>query len=156
MQYGEHIGVDFRINDLDKLKEMIQQKQNEITKRIEDARKTQTEQRKLERKLERKQKQGIEETLKAVVRKCWIVDIGSPAANVTVILGMQMTPEGKVKPGSVRLVSSSGGSESATKHAFQSAKRAILRCQKGGYDLPAEEYEMWRDIEIIFNPEHLR
>ncbi|MGB1483151.1 MAG: cell envelope integrity protein TolA, partial [Paracoccaceae bacterium] len=97
-----------------------------------------------------------EDTLRVAVQKCWVVDIGSAAANVTVVLGMQMTPEGKVKPGSLRLVSSQGGADSATKTAFQAARRAVLRCQKGGYNLPTEKYEHWREIEMTFNPEKMR
>ena len=97
-----------------------------------------------------------EDTLRVAVQKCWVVDIGSPAANVTVVLGMQMTPEGKVKPGSLRLISSQGGADSAAKTAFQAARRAVLRCQKGGYNLPTEKYEHWREIEMTFNPEKMR
>jgi len=67
-----------------------------------------------------------------------------------------MTPEGKVKPGSLRLVSSQGGADSATKTAFQAARRAVLRCQKGGYNLPTDKYEHWREIEMTFNPEKMR
>lgn len=100
--------------------------------------------------------QTEEDTLRVAVQKCWVVDIGSPAANVTVVLGMQMTPEGKVKPGSLRLVSSQGGADSAAKTAFQAARRAVLRCQKGGYNLPTEKYEHWREIEMTFNPEKMR
>lgn len=100
--------------------------------------------------------QTEEDTLRVAVQKCWVVDIGSPAANVTVVLGMQMTPEGKVKPGSLRLVSSQGGADSAAKIAFQAARRAVLRCQKGGYNLPTEKYEHWREIEMTFNPEKMR
>ena len=71
---------------------------------------------------------------------------------MTVVLGMQMTPEGKVKPGSLRLISSKGGTQAATKTAFQAARRAILRCQKGGYNLPEEKFEYWKEIEMTFNP----
>ena len=96
-----------------------------------------------------------EETLRLAVQKCWVVDIGSPAAQVTVTLGMQMTPKGKVKPGSLRLISSYGGTYSASKIAFQAARRAILRCQKGGYAVP-ESVVNNTEIVMIFNPERMR
>jgi hypothetical protein len=91
-------------------------------------------------------------TFDRAIKKCWVVDVGSSAAGVTVVLGMQMTPEGKVKPGSLRLISSKGGTQAATKTAFQAARRAILRCQKGGYNLPEEKFEYWKEIEMTFNP----
>lgn len=40
--------------------------------------------------------------------------------------------------------------------AFEAARRAILRCGATGYDLPAEKYGQWRDIEMTFNPEKMR
>jgi hypothetical protein len=96
-------------------------------------------------------KQEIKKFVRAI-KKCWVVDVGSPAAGVTVVLGMQMTPNGKVKPGSLRLISSTGGTVAAAKIAFQAARRAILRCQKGGYNLPEEKFEYWQEFEMVFNP----
>ena len=96
-------------------------------------------------------KQEIKKFVRAI-KKCWVVDVGSPAAGVTVVLGMQMTPNGKVKPGSLRLISSTGGTEAAAKIAFQAARRAILRCQKGGYNLPEEKFAYWKEFEMAFNP----
>ena len=96
-------------------------------------------------------KQEIKKFVRAI-EKCWVVDVGSPAAGVTVVLGMQMTPNGKVKPGSLRLISSTGGTVAAAKIAFQAARRAILRCQKGGYNLPEEKFAYWKEFEMAFNP----
>ena len=96
-------------------------------------------------------KQEIKKFVRAI-KQCWVVDVGSPAARVTVVLGMQMTQNGKVKPGSLRLISSKGGSEAAAKIAFQAARRAILRCQKGGYNLPEEKFAYWKEFEMAFNP----
>ena len=94
-----------------------------------------------------------EDGLRDDVQACWIVDDGSLVSQVTVTVAMSMTPEGKVKGGSLRLISGEGGSDRAKKIAFEAARRAILRCQKKGYDLPKEKYDHWREIEIIFDPE---
>ena len=99
--------------------------------------------------LTKDEKEGLRDDVQA----CWIVDEGSLVSNVTVTVAMSMTPEGKVKGGSLRLISGEGGSDRAKKIAFEAARRAILRCQKKGYDLPKEKYEHWREIEIIFDPE---
>ena len=42
------------------------------------------------------------------------------------------------------------------KQAFEAARRAIIRCGSSGFDLPAEKYGHWRDIEMTFNPERMR
>ncbi len=99
---------------------------------------------------------GEEDALRVSVQACWVVDVGSQAANVTVTLGMSMDQGGKVVPGSLSLISAKGGDEPASKAAFEAARRAVLRCQKGGYPLPVEKYEHWRNIEMTFNPEKMR
>ncbi|MDV4145756.1 energy transducer TonB [Shimia sp. FJ5] len=98
---------------------------------------------------------GEKDALRISVQNCWVVDVGSQAANVTVTVAMNMTREGKVD-GAISLLRAEGGDDQATKVAFEAARRAILRCQKGGYKLPIDKYEHWREIEITFNPEKMR
>jgi len=100
--------------------------------------------------------QGERDALRVAVQDCWVVDVGSQAANVTVTLAMSMARDGTVETNSLRLLSASGGDAQAAEVAFQAARRAILRCQKDGYDLPDEKYAQWREIEMTFNPEQMR
>ncbi|SEV89289.1 Cell division and transport-associated protein TolA [Cognatiyoonia koreensis] len=96
------------------------------------------------------------EGFRVAVNACWNVDPGSVAARVTVVAAFSLTPEGKVEANQVRLVSSEGD-QSAVDTAFQAARRAILRCQgQTGYDLPAEKYGQWKDVEITFDPSGMR
>ena len=90
------------------------------------------------------------------VRQCWVVAVGSQAANVTVTVGFSLDPNGVVVPGSLKMLGSEGGDGTAAKTAFEAARRAVLRCQKGGYDLPSEKYAQWRDVEMTFNPKDMR
>lgn len=90
------------------------------------------------------------------VQGCWVVDVGSQAANITVTVGFSLTQEGKVESNSVRLIAAEGEPQSAVETAFQTARRAVLRCQKGGYALPKDKYETWRDVEMTFNPKDMR
>ncbi len=95
------------------------------------------------------------EGFRVAVNACWNVDPGSVAARVTVEVGFSLDPGGRVT-GDVRLLGSDGDS-SATDTAFQAARRAILRCQgQGGYDLPAEKYEQWKEVVITFDPSGMR
>ncbi|ETW11317.1 hypothetical protein ATO8_17655 [Roseivivax marinus] len=99
---------------------------------------------------------GEKDALRLAVQSCWVVDVGSQAANVTVVVGMDMARDGTVVQESMRLVSSSGGEGAAVETAYQSARRAILRCQRGGYDLPPEKYDQWDELEISFDPSGMR
>ena len=94
--------------------------------------------------------------LRLSVQKCWVVDSGSRAANVRLTISMSMNPDGTAKRNSLKLKSSKGGSEGDVQTAFQAARRAILRCQKKGYDLPEDKYDHWREIEVTFDPKNMR
>lgn len=94
------------------------------------------------------------DSFRVAVNSCWNVDPGSVAARVTVEVGFNLTREGRVD-GEPRLISSSGD-QSATNTAFESARRAILRCQGSGYQLPADKYDQWREVVITFDPSGMR
>jgi len=100
--------------------------------------------------------QGERDSLRFAVRQCWVVDVGSIAANITVTIAFSLDKAGKVVPGSLNMLGSEGGEGRPVETAFEAARRAILRCQRGGYKLPSEKYSHWRDIEITFNPENMR
>ncbi len=99
---------------------------------------------------------GEKDGLRVAVSACWIVDTGSQSADVTVTIGLSMNQDGTVVPGSLELVGATGGSSDAQRSAFEKARRAILRCEKGGYPLPQDKYEQWKDIEMVFNPDGMR
>lgn len=91
------------------------------------------------------------------VYRCW--NAGSQddeATSSSVTVGFSLSPEGRPVSGSIRMVSHSSGSEDAARQAFEVARGAILRCGARGYELPADRYEEWRQMEIMFNPEKMR
>ncbi|MBU2359637.1 MAG: energy transducer TonB, partial [Alphaproteobacteria bacterium] len=96
------------------------------------------------------------EGFRVAVNRCWNVDPGSQAARVTMTVGFSLGQDGKVNS-DVRQVAASGGDDAATRIAYDAARRAILRCQgTGGYDLPADKYSEWQDVEITFDPSGMR
>ncbi|WP_170473701.1 energy transducer TonB [Ruegeria arenilitoris] len=100
---------------------------------------------------------GEKDAMRLAVSRCWNVgSLSTDALNVVVVVGFSLTPDGKVVGGSLQLLDSTGGSSGAAKQAYEAARRAILRCGAKGYDLPADKYAQWQDIEITFNPERMR
>jgi len=96
------------------------------------------------------------EGFRVAVNRCWNVDPGSVAARVTLVVAFSLDQSGNVQ-GDVRQVSASGGDSAAQSTAFQAARRAILRCQSpNGYQLPADKYGQWKDVEITFDPSGMR
>jgi hypothetical protein len=100
--------------------------------------------------------QGETEGFRIAVQDCWVVDVGSQAANVSVTVGFDMDRSGRVVGASLRMLSAEGGSGPAVDTAFQAARRAILRCQGDGYNLPPEKFDQWKSVEMTFNPESMR
>ena len=91
----------------------------------------------------------------AEVSKCWVVALGSPESKVAVTVGFQLKADGKVNKGSIRLLEHNSKNSSVAKIAFQAARRAILRCQKGGYNIP-EGFDTSTQLILKFNPETMR
>ena len=98
---------------------------------------------------------GEKDAFRVAVGDCWVVDSGGRSSGVTVVVGFDLSRDGTVV-GDVELIASSGGTNEAVNSAFERARRAVLRCQRGGYDLPADKYEHWREVEITFNPEGMQ
>lgn len=100
---------------------------------------------------------GEKETLRVAVSQCWNVgSLSSDALETTVVVAVAMAQDGKPITDSIRMTSSSGGTETSARDAFGAARRAIIRCGSSGFDLPPEKYGQWRDIEMTFNPERMR
>ncbi len=99
---------------------------------------------------------GETNAFRVAVGGCWVVDPGARSAGVKVTVSFSLGRDGKVASGDVRQLRAEGGDAATQRAAFQAARRAILRCQKGGYALPVEKYEHWRDIEMTFNPEGMQ
>ena len=100
---------------------------------------------------------GEKESLRVAVSACWNVgSLSSDALKTTVVVTVSMTQDGKPVTSSIRMASSSGGSDAAAGQAFEAARRAIIRCGAKGYNLPVDKYGQWQNIEMTFNPERMR
>lgn len=92
--------------------------------------------------------------LRIAVSNCWNLGTSSTdAADTTVVVLVDMSRE--AKPTNIKLVSSNGPTQDATRIAFDAARRAIILCGADGFPLPAEKYEQWREIEMTFNPRQM-
>ncbi|MGB3556812.1 MAG: cell envelope integrity protein TolA, partial [Jannaschia sp.] len=100
--------------------------------------------------------QGEQDGLRVAVSACWVVDPGAPSASVVVTLAFDMDRDGNPRTDTIRQLGASGGDGAATQRAFESARRAVIRCANGGYALPVEKYEQWREIEMTFDPTTMR
>ena len=95
--------------------------------------------------------------LRVAVQACWNVGaLSSEALTVVVTIAVSMSPDGKPDNGSIKMVGFDGGTEAAATQAFETARRAIIRCGDKGFPLPSEKYEQWKNIEMVFDPKNMR
>ncbi len=100
---------------------------------------------------------GEKDALRVAVERCWNTgSLSSEALRTTVVVAVRMNRDGTPQNGSIRMLSYEGGSETAARKAYEAARRAIIRCGARGFDLPAEKFSRWQDIEMTFNPERMR
>lgn len=100
---------------------------------------------------------GEKESLRVAVSACWNVgSLSSEALRTTVVVSVAMQQDGTPITGSITMESSSGGSDTAARQAFEAARRAIIRCGARGYTLPTDKFGQWQNIEMTFNPERMR
>ncbi|SMX40210.1 hypothetical protein [Maliponia aquimaris] len=93
------------------------------------------------------------------VQTCWQVDPSTAAGKLVVTVGFDLDPDGRVMAQSLSLLHASEGAKADVQSAYDSARRAVLRCQAvagGGYDLPSEQYVRWKRVEMTFDPAPFR
>ncbi len=91
--------------------------------------------------------------LKVQVGQCWRVPDGvENAEDLRVVLAIDLDPDGRVV-GEPRLIEPANADRPEIRAAFETARRAILRCGGAGFTLPREKYEQWKTLELEFVPE---
>jgi colicin import membrane protein len=88
------------------------------------------------------------DALRAQIQACWNPPIGAEnAQDLIVRLRIQFRTDGTL---SAEPALVNNGSSAYFRVAVESAMRAVRRCQP--YTLPAAKYEIWRDVEVTFDP----
>jgi colicin import membrane protein len=88
------------------------------------------------------------DALRAQIQACWNPPAGAlEAKDLIVQVRLRLQKDGSLSADPVLL---NRGSHPVFQIAAESALRAIKRCQP--YKLPAHKYEIWRDVEVTFDP----
>jgi hypothetical protein len=92
------------------------------------------------------------QNLAGAIRRCWLVDPASDATRVALTLGFAMTAEGRPVADSFSRIGTATGPDAGIEAAWQSARRAVLRCGVLGFDLPPDRRDDRKQVEITFDP----
>lgn len=94
------------------------------------------------------------DALRGQIQRCWNVPAGIEGSNaLRVSVKFKLKQDGTVdgRPEIIR----GGGSSGAARAAGEAAKRAVLRCGQGGYQLPANKYDAWQEVVVNFDPSEM-
>lgn len=95
---------------------------------------------------------GEKDALRLAVQRCWNVPAGlANAEDLRVVVAVELAPDGRII-GAPRLIEPASTSRPEIRVAFEAARRALLRCQAGGYELPRDKYAQWKNLEVAFDP----
>jgi colicin import membrane protein len=88
------------------------------------------------------------DALRAQIQACWNPPIGAENAQELIVrLRVQFRLDGTL---SAEPALVNNGSSPYFRVAAESAMRAVRRCQP--YTMPAAKYDVWRDVEVTFDP----
>jgi hypothetical protein len=91
------------------------------------------------------------DALRRQIAQCWNPPVGVlEAGRLVVRIGLELNQDGSLS-GPPHVLSSS--SDPVFNVAAEAAMRAVNRCQP--YSLPAEKYDVWRQIHVNFDPSEL-
>lgn len=98
----------------------------------------------------------LAQAIQAQVAPCWNPPIGgADVKKMTVLIHADFGRDGRVL-GNPRIVGQtgvSGGNGDYARAFAETARRAVLRCSP--LKLPAELYDLWKSVEINFDPESM-
>lgn len=103
---------------------------------------------------DRRKSQQLAQAIQAQVARCWRVDAGAQRAEDLVVpIRVQLAPDGRLRQPPEIQDSARMNRDRYYRAAAENARRAVLECQP--FDLPSEDYALWRDMILNFNPREM-
>ena len=94
---------------------------------------------------------SLQQAIAQQVGTCWVFDAGAREAETLVIqIRIQLHRNGELARMPVIMDSARMRSDSFFRAAAEAARRAVQRCAP--LDLPQEDYDLWRDVVLNFDP----
>ena len=91
------------------------------------------------------------DALKSQIVPCWnVAALDNVEDYIWTFVSFDLDRDGKVIGNEVTWQESRGGSADEAAAMFETIRRAVLRCGQAGFDLPADHYDEWREVNITF------
>ena len=93
------------------------------------------------------------------IGQCWALGaVSSAAMRTSVTVRFSMNAGGVLDTGSFEMTSFAGGTAADAEVIYRAARSALVRCpqgQSGRYDVPAEQFQTRRDLQLVFDPSQM-
>jgi len=94
------------------------------------------------------------------IGNCWVLGaVSTSAMRTNITVQFSLDPGGVLDAGSIRMTDFAGGSSADADVIFQVSRRALIRCAnfngRTGYDVPAEQFQTRRDLQLVFDPSQM-
>jgi colicin import membrane protein len=97
---------------------------------------------------------SLQDAIRAQVQPCWLFPAGAPhAEDLDVRLHISLNPDGSLNGPPVILNQGKVNQSDYYRVAAESARRAVQKCAP--LKLPVDSYDLWRDIDMNFNPKDM-
>ena len=97
---------------------------------------------------------SLQDAIRSQVQSCWLVPAGAPEAeNLVVRLRISLNPDGSLSRPPEIVDQGRLGQSDYYRVAAESARRAVQKCSP--LKLPVDSYDLWRDIELTFDPKQM-
>jgi len=93
------------------------------------------------------------------IGSCWTLGaVSSAAMRTSVTVRFSMDAGGVLDTNSFEMVSFAGGTAADAEIIYRAARSALARCPQGNsrnYDVPAEQFQTRRDLQLVFDPSQM-
>ena len=97
---------------------------------------------------------SLQDAIRSQVQACWLVPAGAPEAEDLVVrLRISLNPDGSLSRPPEIVDQGKIGQSDYYRVAAESARRAVQKCSP--LKLPVDSYDIWRDIELTFDPKQM-
>jgi len=128
---------------------------NDIAKLIDKSKKTEAPSAPQPQSLDvARETASLQDAIRSQVQSCWLVPAGAPdAEDLVVRLKISLNPDGTLSRPPEIIDQGRLGQSDYYRVAAESARRAVQKCSP--LKLPVESYDIWRDIEMTFDPKQM-
>lgn len=96
-------------------------------------------------------KDDLVAALRGQIVPCWnTASLSDVKDYIWLFVSLDLKADGTFEPSDIVWQENRGGTEDEAVRMYLTVERAIKRCGRNGFDLPAARYDEWREANLVF------